>query len=233
MTNPTSDLPILTQALVDELIANAPRAFVGEPTHRGILFYRNASFGSTDSFRKVLLNRVGPYWVSEAGSVWYADEACRVFFNLPLIAHGEVVIRNGDKAIFELGELDPSVTELTGEAPRQWTPEEMTRFFLDHASSMARYWETVDIDAQRMPNVPETRQRLEGLLFSILALLDGSSANIPGFQLVSSAKSVDQEFNVSMGENYWPVYDVPDGVQLQWPLHELYSAARNSIPDGT
>jgi hypothetical protein len=152
----------------------------------------------------------------------------RPYFALPLKRKGETL---GQDDRLALGQLDfATIKVLTGEAPRAWTPEEMTKIFMDQAVAMARYWETVELDS-RGQDVPETRERLEGLLFSLFSLLDGSAIGIPGFQLVPSPSPEDQEYDERLGNNWWPLTEVPSSAQLKWPLHEILSGYRQEKKD--
>lgn len=89
--------------------------------------------------------------------------------------------------------------------PREYTDEEITDQFMRFLWSTIRYWETVqrpewDMDTE----ISEQRHRMEGLVFSILAMLDGVSMGLPGFILAPSVAPEDQEFHQRNGENWYP-----------------------------
>lgn len=75
--------------------------------------------------------------------------------------------------------------------PRVYTAEEMRDMFLEQVWVYIDYWEKEECHSKR--------QALEGLAFSILVILDGESAMLPGFMVMP---------NIGAGD---PVYTGPDG----------------------
>jgi hypothetical protein len=80
--------------------------------------------------------------------------------------------------------------------PRQYTKEEARDLFLKQVRAYIDYWE----NESRQPTI---RQKLEGLAFSIMVLIDGEAATVPGWILAPSPHPDDREYNISKGENYF------------------------------
>lgn len=49
-----------------------------------------------------------------------------------------------------------------------------------------------------------TREKLEGLAFSICATLDGESVGIPAFRIIPNPNPEDKEYHCHRKENWWP-----------------------------
>lgn len=79
---------------------------------------------------------------------------------------------------------------------REYTEDEVRNQFLDHVKVMVDYWEN---------NVGHktTKERLEGLAFSILVAIDGGSG-LPSFILAPRPHEDDKQYNVDNEENYYP-----------------------------
>lgn len=96
-------------------------------------------------------------------------------------------------------------------APRPFTAEEEQRMLVKHIRSLARYW----------AGVPEKNKQeaCDGLAFSILAALDGSSPSIPAYHLTVSVHESDEAYCKKQGEN-WHVEGLK--ITAETHLHELY-----------
>lgn len=101
---------------------------------------------------------------------------------------------------------------------REYTKAEQRRMILDHVHCMVGYWGH---------NVGDkgTDERLSGLAFSLLAMLDGASPGVPRMLLVPSPHPDDKAYRQAEGENYWP--DPPkkaDAADLaqEHELHHLF-----------
>jgi len=93
---------------------------------------------------------------------------------------------------------------------REYTEEEVRKMFLNHIRGLAAYWDSVEGRT--------SREKLDGLAFSILVMLDGGSA-LPGFDVSPSPHPSDKEFHIDEGTNYFP----SDGeCQIAGCLHEEY-----------
>jgi hypothetical protein len=94
---------------------------------------------------------------------------------------------------------------------RAHTAEEAQKMFLDQARSIARYW------ANLQGKTP--RERCEGVVFSMLVMIDGGSAGLPAFDLVACPHPDDEKFHREEGENFWQ-----DGMAINsnTQLHEQF-----------
>lgn len=94
--------------------------------------------------------------------------------------------------------------------PRAYTPEELRGQVLDHIRLMVQYW----ADLPGLDNVA----RCDGVAFSILTMLDGSS-ELPVFDLVARSSDEDKQYHVEQGQNW-----VADGTTINEDcmLHESY-----------
>jgi hypothetical protein len=91
--------------------------------------------------------------------------------------------------------------------PRAYTEEEVRSKFLDHVRLLVSYW-----DGQ-----PTTsRNKLDGLAFSIMTTLDGGSG-LPGFIVTPNPHVDDKEFNRAEGNNWYP-----DDCDIAGCLHDQY-----------
>ena len=77
----------------------------------------------------------------------------------------------------------------------EYTEEEMVDKLMRAFASSVDYWEHTD---------RTTRRKLEGLLHSILATLDGCSEGIPAMILVPVPHESDKEYAQEEGRNWWP-----------------------------
>ncbi len=91
---------------------------------------------------------------------------------------------------------------------RPYTKDEVRQEFLDHIRGMIRYWDSDVVSGSK------TRaDRLEGLAFSILVMLDGESS-LPGFRVIADPHPDDMQYHIDEGENYYP-----EGVDIAGGLH--------------
>lgn len=96
---------------------------------------------------------------------------------------------------------------------REYTVDEIRDQFLDHVRSLIKYWE---IDSRAI----STRDKLDGLAFSILSALDGSSANLPGFIVAPNPHPDDMDYHKSQDVNWYPQAPEVPG-DIGGCLHEL------------
>lgn len=80
--------------------------------------------------------------------------------------------------------------------PREWTVDEVREKFLEAVRRRVEYWE-------KETRVASVRDRLDGLAFTILAMLDGSSMEMPGFVLIPCPHEDDKKYLQSQGENWY------------------------------
>jgi hypothetical protein len=97
------------------------------------------------------------------------------------------------------------------EEPRAYTSEEATELFLGHIRSMVEYWD-------QLPDTAQTQKdRLSGLAFSILVLLDGDTIVVPGTTVTLQPHESDKTYHQANGENWFE-----PGTELSYPLHEMF-----------
>jgi hypothetical protein len=109
--------------------------------------------------------------------------------------------------------------------PREYTVEEVRKQFLEHIWHLTDYWNKAE-------RAGDQKDRLEGLAFSILSTLDGSSVAIPGFIvapdapkfiLAPIAHETDKEYNKEQGENWYPEnHNSNVKCDIGGTLHELF-----------
>lgn len=89
-----------------------------------------------------------------------------------------------------------------------YTTEETRAHFLDHARMVAMYWASVDLERTRLPTQPpltpvqERIERAEGVVFSMLTLLDGCT-EFPAVLLSIETHPTDEGFHKSRGERWY------------------------------
>lgn len=104
---------------------------------------------------------------------------------------------------------------------RPYTQEEIMRQFLDYFSAMVDFW--ADVKGKN------DKEKLSGLAFSILSMLDGCAGDLPAFEVIPTPHPEDKEYLKSQGENWYP--DVESGdeavtVHGDHMLHELWHRFR-------
>ena len=80
--------------------------------------------------------------------------------------------------------------------PREYTDEEVRDMFISHIWMLVNYWDKADR--------PTQHDRMAGLAFSILSMLDGCSMNLPGFSVIPHPHPDDKEFRKNEGTNWFP-----------------------------
>ncbi len=77
------------------------------------------------------------------------------------------------------------------------TEKQVRDQLLEHFWDIITHWEKSD-------GAPTTRDKLAGVVFSVLAALDGSSINIPRFIVAPSPHEEDKGYRTERGEDYFP-----------------------------
>ena len=104
---------------------------------------------------------------------------------------------------------------ITKPEPRAYTQAEVTRKFLGHIQRLAVYWADKGVSKA---------DACDGLVFSIMSMLDGCALVIPGFTLTADpADSAYKNYCQSVGENW-----VESGTKLEPMLHEQWSAMKKA-----
>jgi hypothetical protein len=97
------------------------------------------------------------------------------------------------------------------EEPRAYTVEEAREMFLAKMRAYVKYW----AGESRVATVQE---KLDGLAFSILNIIDGTSSGLPRCNLTVQPHPNDKEYCRSQGENWYEPGMVINDVML----HEMY-----------
>lgn len=97
---------------------------------------------------------------------------------------------------------------------REKTEDEVRDEFLEHIRVMIDYWNNVESQS--------TKDKLEGLAFSILVAIDGGSSALPSFVLAPLPHEDDKQFNIDGDEDYYPENHNSDvKCDIAGYLHEL------------
>ncbi|MCZ2076614.1 MAG: hypothetical protein LC130_16655 [Bryobacterales bacterium] len=100
------------------------------------------------------------------------------------------------------------------DVPRQLTVEEVRDQFLAQVWHTIRYWQKLDNPGG---------DRIEGAVFSVLAILDGTAVDLPGFIVAPAPHHSDREYCVERGEDYFP--EAPQvECDIAGRLHDLFFA---------
>jgi hypothetical protein len=94
--------------------------------------------------------------------------------------------------------------------PRAYTEGEVRAMFIYRMRDIAKYW----AESSRNQTVED---RCSGVVFSILALLDGVNGGLPGFKLIPCPHESDEEYLKQRGENWFP-----DDVDIAGELHDMF-----------
>lgn len=99
--------------------------------------------------------------------------------------------------------------------PPPYTEEEVREMFLASCKHIARYWASVED-----PHIQTNLDRCDGVVFSILNILDGMACNFPAaIDLVVRPHNEDKAYRIGQGERW-----VEDGLVINSDvmLHDLY-----------
>ncbi len=101
--------------------------------------------------------------------------------------------------------------------PHELTADEVRARFLGLVRYYIGYWEKED-------RRPGTREKLEGLAHSLLAIIDGETA-LPCFILVPSPHEDDREYNKEQGDDWYQPFPDVDVCDIGGRLHdELFNS---------
>lgn len=110
---------------------------------------------------------------------------------------------------------------MVNKKPRAYTEEEVREKFLNQIRSLITYW-----NGESGSNVPKehtSRERMEGLVHSILVMFDGGSGMMPAFNISVVSTDDDMEFFKEQGENWYVDGQVINDCQL----HEEFFARKD------
>lgn len=99
---------------------------------------------------------------------------------------------------------------------KPYTEDEVRDNFISQIIFMIEFWETANRDTWR--------EKMEGLAFSILVMLDGEHGDMPGFKVIPNPHPDDRKFHQSRGEKWYPAgpaYEVDIGGCLHERWHPI------------
>ena len=99
---------------------------------------------------------------------------------------------------------------MESKSPISWTQEELTERFIQQLREIAEYWATEERVASR-------KDACDGVVFTILSMLDGCSVGMPAFSISVQPHPDDKKTCIDAGVNYYE----PGMVLSPW-LHERY-----------
>lgn len=80
---------------------------------------------------------------------------------------------------------------------KQKTEKQVRQEFLDHVRMLVNYWD-------KETSKTDSREKLEGLAFSILVAIDGEAVALPSFILAPCPNEDDKQYHIDNGEDYYP-----------------------------
>lgn len=98
---------------------------------------------------------------------------------------------------------------MSEEKPRESTREEIQAEYLKYAAAMVIYW----LNEDRRPTALE---KMNGLVFSLLVMIDGESS-MPSCKVIPHSTQESQAYRKHDGENWYP-----QGVDIAGNLHEIW-----------
>jgi hypothetical protein len=95
---------------------------------------------------------------------------------------------------------------------RQYTEEECRKMLIRHLQALRDWW----LNESRAPTAEE---KIDGVIGSFLAMIDGESGLMPSFVLAPNPHPDDADFSKKNGEKWWPndIVNLSDG-----ELHSLW-----------
>ncbi len=108
---------------------------------------------------------------------------------------------------------------------REYTEEEVRQQYLELVWSYIDYWH----------NLPDKtcREKMEGLAFGMLVILDGGTElELPGFIVAPSPHPDDKEYLENQGKNWFPENDESSvNCDISRGLHELFYGIKGQAND--
>ena len=80
------------------------------------------------------------------------------------------------------------------------TKEEVREEFLRKIKAIAKYWATVKIQEPERDTIEE---RCDGVAFSILNIFDGTSADLPAFDIALAPHEDDKEYHIEHEQDWY------------------------------
>lgn len=108
---------------------------------------------------------------------------------------------------------------------KEITVEEARHLFLTHVAVLVDYWE-------KESRVKTSQEKLEGLAFSLLTMLDGGSAGLPGYQIIPRSYQQDVEYAKEQGYDYYPEnIDITQDQALHEEIYKYFEGKAPKFPD--
>ena len=99
---------------------------------------------------------------------------------------------------------------------KEYTTEEVRKKFLEQVWNNIKYWDELACEKT-------TKERLQGLAFSILATLDGCDIDLPGFIVAPLPHENDKEYLIENEEDYFPENHENDvNADISGYLHDMF-----------
>ena len=103
--------------------------------------------------------------------------------------------------------------------PRKLTAEEVRDQLLTRVWHVIRYWQRLEDPGG---------DRIEGAVFSVLAILDGTAVDLPGFVVAPAPHFSDKRYCIEQRQNYFP--QAPEAeCDIAGRLHNLFHAKGREI----
>lgn len=97
---------------------------------------------------------------------------------------------------------------------KEKSEDEVREEFLNHIRGLVEYWDGVEKDT--------TKEKLEGLAFSILSTLDGNTS-LPSFIVAPLPHEDDKEYSIDNDEDYYPENNNSNiKCDISGCLHEIF-----------
>jgi hypothetical protein len=101
---------------------------------------------------------------------------------------------------------------------KEITKEEARYLLLKHFANLVNYWENES-------SAKTSKEKLEGLLHSILVTLDGGSAGLPSYLLIPNPHPDDKQYSIENGYDYYP-----NQMDISGSFHdEIFKYLQNKI----
>ena len=75
------------------------------------------------------------------------------------------------------------------------TKEEVRKKFIQYLKNIGNYW--LNLEGKT------TKEKMEGFLFSIYNIFDGTSCDMPAFDIIVRPHPDDKQYDIDNGENYY------------------------------
>lgn len=100
--------------------------------------------------------------------------------------------------------------------PRAYTEDEVRDMLINQIRAVVRFWADLpDVDRATGRHIT-VYDRCDGVAFSILSILDGSTLGLPAFDLVPAPHEEDKQYFIENSENWF------EPVVISEALHEHY-----------